>query len=152
MRTETLSLIAGVGLVGGLGYLLARHVSRGALVDLRTTPTAATLPAGTPTTILPTVMGPARLSEPFGVVPGGRYVAAVDVSFPLSVGASAIDVANEARGLGFADATASRTRPTNPPIAGGDYYVIGTYSGAPRSFSRSNAKGLVTVRDVWRIA
>ena len=152
MRTETLSLLAGVGLVGGLGYLVLRHVSRGGLVDLRTAPATATLPPGTPTTIVPPATGPVRLAEPFGIVPGGRYVAAVDVSFPLSVGASAVDVASEARGLGFADATASKTRPTSPPIAIGDYYVIATYTGAPRTFPRSNAKGLVTIKDVWRIA
>lgn len=150
LTRETKSLLLGLGLVGGIGYLLARYTGRSALLELRGGDGAASLPR--PEAVLPPVLGPTRLREPFGLVPGGRYVAAIDVSFPLSTTASASSVESEARSLGFADARASRTRPSSPAIAEGDYYIEGTYGGAPRSFPRSNARGLVTITDAWRVA
>ena len=140
----------GIGLaaVVGVGYLIARTSKEG-LAELRRTPPPR-LPA--PGDVLPPLLGrPARLGEPFGLVPGGRYVASITVSFPLSVAASASDVAKEARDIGFADAVVTKNRVVSPPVAKGDYYVTGTFSRSPRSFPRSNAKGQVTVEDVWRI-
>ncbi len=150
MRGETANLLLGLGIVGATGYLLVRHASRSALLELRSTvPSAPSpLPPATPT---PPVT-PSRLAEPFSLVPGARYVAAINVSFPLSAATSASDVAKEAHGLGFADATATRQRPSSPAIAAGDYYITATYSGPPRVFPRSNARGLVTIQDAWRIA
>lgn len=150
LTRETKSLLLGLGLVGGIGYLLARYAGRSALLELRGGAAPSQPPR--PEAVLPPVLGPTRLREPFDLVPGGRYAAAIDVSFPLSATASASSVASEARSLGFADARVSRTRPATPPIAGGDYYVEGTYGGAPRSFPRSNARGLVTITDAWRLA
>ena len=140
----------GIGLaaVVGVGYLIA-HTSKEGLAELRRAPPPR-LPA--PGDVLPPVLGrPVRLSEPFGLVPGGRYIASITVSFPLSVAAGASDVAKEARDIGFADAVVTKSRLANPPVTKGDYYVTGTFSGAPRAFPRSNAKGQVTVEDVWRI-
>ena len=118
--------------------------SRGAADDARAEPA---VPGHGPSTR-------ARADAPLRAVrpgDGGLYIAAVDVSFPLSVGTSTSDVATEARSLGFRDAVVGRQKPATPPLASADYYVTGTYSGPPRTFPRSNAKGLVAIKDAWRI-
>ncbi len=134
----------------GLRYLVRKDVNTG-LVELRNTPSPETPPLQ-PTGPAPGPIGPVQLADPFPATPGGRYVASVTVSGLLSALASTSSVASEAKKMGFLDAVATKQKPAGIPIADGDYYVVATYSSAPKAFPRSNVGGKVLVNDVWRIA
>lgn len=143
MRT-LLAIVGGAAAVA-VGYSFQR-AGEGGLIDLRPAPPSPPLPGEAPSP-----GAPLRLTSPFPLAPGSRYVASVKVGFPLSIAASSSDVEREARNAGLKDATVTKTRPAIVPIATGDYYVTGTYSGPPMSLQRSQGGGRVTVEDVWRI-
>lgn len=84
------------------------------------------------------------------VVPGARYLATVNVSFPLSILASASKVATQAQGQGFTNVAVTTSKPVGWPGASGDYYVTATYAGPPKFLDRSAAGGQVTVTDAWQ--
>lgn len=85
------------------------------------------------------------------VTPGPLYFATVNVSGALSLLANASRVEAEAKKQGLTDARVSDKRPANwPGYQNGDYYVMGHYSGAPKTFDRSQAGGRVELVEAWK--
>lgn len=94
---------------------------------------------------------PVHLADPLDLVPGRMYWAAVNLG-ALSFLASVSKVKSYAEGLGFTNVAvfdASKyTPPAWPgplPTDGIDYYVVGIYSGAPKSMARKSQ-----VVDAWQ--
>jgi hypothetical protein len=135
----------------GLRYLVRKDVDAG-LVELRNAP-SPTLPTGpaAPLPPQPVSQGPEHITDAvISLAPGGRYLASVDVVGSTFISRSR--VASEAAKQGFADTVVSTSPPAGlPPVKHGDFYVVGTYSGAPRTIGRSQAGGIVTLVDGWRI-
>lgn len=96
-------------------------------------------------------LGPRQLPPgPISVVPGSLYRATVNVSFPLSIAASVSKAQTQAQSMGFQGVSVSTSMPSGWPGAKGDYYVTGTYGGAPKTLDRSAAAGQVSVIDAWQ--
>lgn len=97
---------------------------------------------------LPT--GPVQLSSLLAH-PGQRYRAVVDINGMLSLAGNVTNVRKQAEGQGFTRTFVTKTRPADwPGSITGDYYIDGTYQGAPKTFDRSYAGGSVKVKDVWQ--
>jgi hypothetical protein len=102
----------------------------------------------------PPPTGPVRFAGPIPLEPGGRYLASIDVSSPLSLLASADKVRDQAILMGFTDVIVTEDgRPAGwPPGPAADYHVEATYRGFPRSAERSYGGGRVTIVDALRVA
>ncbi len=86
---------------------------------------------------------------PVQVSPGILYRVTVNIAFPLSIVASVSKAVAEAQKRGFSNVSVTQSKPPGWPGASGDYYVTGTYAGAPKFMARSEAGGQATVVDVW---
>ncbi len=83
------------------------------------------------------------------VHPGILYRVSVNIAFPLSLVASVSKAVREAQNRGFTNVSVSQSKPPGWPGASADYYVTGTYAGAPKFMGRSEAGGQAQVVDVW---
>lgn len=103
----------------------------------------------------PVQQGPLQLTDTtqLNVYPGRNYVAAVNVSFPLSALASVAKVKAFAEKQGFQNVAVSEDKPAGYPGTNkdADYYVTGSYVGQPQSFFRQQAAGQVSIADAWQV-
>ena len=112
--------------------------------DVQAPATSFAVPATAPA-------GPRQLPPgPVQAIPGALYRATVNVSFPLSIAASASKVSSEAQKQGFTGVSVSSSKPAGWFGSSGDYYVSGTYVGQPKVVDRSAAGGQVKIIDVWQ--
>jgi hypothetical protein len=162
---------ASLGVVGAVGYVLVKRQERREAAFAPTTVPEALpgAPGATPggplpsggaqgaqgvPNALPPLAGPIHLNQ--AAVPletGRRYLAAVDVSFPLSLAANASKVRAQAVSMGFSNVIVTTDPPPGPAnvARGADYYILGTYTRGPASVARSQAAGQVKVLDAWMV-
>ena len=147
--------MVGLG-AGAVALYLAHRVARSLepqLLELRGSPSQRERPEVPGTPSAPRVVLPARvLSDPLPLEPGARYVASIRLTGVASLLASESRVQAKAEDAGFTNVVVSSSPPAAPPLSPGDYYVTGTFRGAPAAFSRSQGGGRVSIVDGWRIA
>lgn len=177
LETAAIATAASLAVMGVVGYVLVRQEDRrlkeatrrartapGELIPGTAGPSTNTSPSTTPPTTTnggspgpdPLPIQPQRLvGDALPLAPGRRYLAAVDVNFPLSLAATSSKVRSQAEGMGFRDVVVAKDRPPPgvvvPVQTGADYYILGTYARDPATIGRSHAAGRVEVLDAWMI-
>jgi hypothetical protein len=167
LETAAVATAASLGLMGVFGYVLVRRQDKmfkaavaGPTIALGPEPGPTPGPQPPPRPSTPeaptTLPRPVQLTDvQIPLVPGRRYLAAVNVNFPLSLAASASAVKSQAEGMGFKDVSVTKgSPPSSVPVRvklGADYYIVGTYDRNPASIGRSHASGRVEVLDAWVI-
>lgn len=130
--------------LGGIGYLLTKTKAKPPGQAQRIIVPATPSPVGPVGPV-----GPRQLST-LALVPGRFYRAVVTVKAPLSWLATEGKVRDHAVKQGFTGVSVSSKAPPGwPGGIRGDYYVSGTYGGAPKVFERSHGGGQVQIVDGW---
>ena len=156
LRDAAFTLLGGGALMFVIGRLLVRLEPE--LVSVKpaqhpsgpdVTPNAGPPPVPTPT------QGPLHLiSAELPLVPGSRYAAAVSLSgFLIRTLATVDKVRREAENQGFSNVVVTQGEPPpgSPPLSSADYFVLGTYQGAPKSLGRDQGGGAVHIADAWKL-